>query len=137
MEDGVQKIKSIGGIKDSIRESNETYVQKIKTAGGYGVYFRALVAQILWLTFMYIFAKKVIPVKNVFLSNALLVIFLTIFSFLWSIIKKKLPPWIDEYVRGEVFYKFDISLVNYCIIALLILIAAFSGYQYIGMIVEH
>lgn len=95
------------------------------------MYFRALVAQILWLTFLYLFAKRVVPVKDVFLSNALLIVFLTIWSFVWGIIKRKLPPWVDEYMRGEAFYKFDISLVNYCIIALLLLIAVFSGHQYV------
>lgn len=125
------KIKNIKELIAEIRSSNATHTEKILKVGGHGTYFRALVAQVLWLTFLYLFAQEVVPVKSALVSNAIIVVFLTIYTFLWTIIKKKLPSWIDEVMRGEIFYKFNVAMINYSVTVLLICIFALLGFKYI------
>jgi hypothetical protein len=131
MSEEEKKIKSFKEVHKAIQESNATFKEKMGKSGGSGAYFRALVAQVLWLTFLYLFAKEIVPVKDVLVSNAIIVVLLTVYSFLWTIIKKKIPSWIDEVIRGELFYKFDIILINYCIAILSAFVIILLGMRYI------
>ncbi len=107
-----KKIKNFQELLRFIKESNRAYLKKINESGGTNLYLRALTAQILWLFLFYSIVQKLIPIRDFLLSNALFLVILGIFSFMWGIIKDKLPLWFSYIFKGEFFYNFDIKFLN-------------------------
>ena len=57
------KIKNFKDFFSNIKDSNKRFFDNIKQNGGVNLYFRALTAQILWLTLFYNISILLIPVK--------------------------------------------------------------------------
>lgn len=116
------KIKSFKDLFGNIKQSNKNFFDNIKENGGVNLYFRALTAQILWLTLFYNIGILLIPVKQFLVSNAILVIVVILFALLKGVIIDKIPDWIDYYTKGNFFYKFDLYFLNKWILVLVLLV---------------
>ena len=101
-----KKIKNFKELWNFIEKSNKEYLERIRQGGGQNLYFRALTAQILWLFLFYSIVQKLVPIKNFLLSNALILIILGLLSFLWTVIKNKVPLWVSETIKGDFFLQF-------------------------------
>ena len=108
----------ITSIKAHIKEiviNHRAYTEELKNKGGYRFFLRALAAQILWLILIYNVGVRLVPIKESLLANVTFLLLLGIFSFLWKVIKDKLPSWIEEFVKGNFFYKCGLAYLNYWI----------------------
>jgi hypothetical protein len=60
-----------------IKKKKRYYFKKIRKDGGFNLFLRAVVAQILWLTIIYNVGILMIPTKDYFLSNNILIYIFT------------------------------------------------------------
>jgi len=95
-----------------IKSSNDNFFAKVKDCGGYNNWFRALLAQILWLTFLYQISILLIPIKEFLARNILLVGILIGFNLVWRGIKDNMPDWFDDIIKGGIYYKCDLEMLN-------------------------
>ena len=116
-----------------VRESIVRYVADISQKGGISLHVRRITAQILWLLLGYLVIKKLIPITDVFLSNSIIAVFLALLSQLWSVIQKRVPEFITEFIKGDIFYSFEGRILNLTIFSLfaLNLILIFIPFSYI------
>lgn len=117
------KIKNCKDLLHNISASNSEFIDKVKNCGGFNLYFRALTAHILWLTLFYNIGILIIPIKQIFLSNAILAILVVLLTIVRGIIKDKIPDWVEHHIEGNFFYDCDIAFLNKWIIGMLTLIA--------------
>lgn len=115
------KINNCNDLLRNIHSSNRRFIEKVKNKGGLNLHFRALTAQILWLTLFYNVSILLIPVKGFLSSNSIFIILIALFELLKGIIFSKIPNWIDDSIKGNFFYNFNISFLNKWIVGLLIL----------------
>jgi len=117
-------MKRINNCKDlfcDIRQKNEDYFDGIRKNGGMNLHCRALAAQLLWFAFFYNFGMMLIPAKDFFLSNVIILAIVTFGVLLKGVAGDKLPCWIDDYIKGKFFYKCSIDFLNKWIFALILL----------------
>jgi hypothetical protein len=117
------KIKNCKDLFCNISNSNRDFIDKIKNGGGFNLYFRALTAQILWLTLFYNIGILIIPIKQFLLSNAILAIIIVLLTIVKGIIKDKIPDWVGHHIEGNFFYNCDVAFLNKWIIGMLACIA--------------
>lgn len=106
------KIEKTCDLIAHIKLSNASFFAKIKDDGGYTVWFRALLAQILWLTFLYQISILVIPIKEFVSRNLLLVGILMVLNLIWRAIKENIPDWFDDILKGGIYYKCGLKMLN-------------------------
>lgn len=112
------KIKKISDLVVYINNSNADFLVKIKDNGGTTLWFRALLTQILWLTFLYQIGILLIPIKEFLYKNILIVGLLMAFNLIWRALKDNVPYWIDDFLKGGVYYKCDnIKILNQILLA--------------------
>ena len=114
----MKKIGSWSDLLSNVKDENKSFITKIKQNGGWNVWGRALAAQILWLTILYNIGILLIPVKDFLLSNGILVASVTFLVLLRGVIGDKIPSWVDDYVKGNFFSKFDVPFLNKWILSL-------------------
>lgn len=129
----MKKINNCRDLFCDICQNNKNYFNKIKKNGGLNLHLRALIAQILWFSFFYNIGMMLIPVKDFFLSNTIFIVIITFSLLLRGVIGDKIPKWLDEYVKGDFFYKFDINFLNKWIVVLLFFIFGFMIYNHINL----
>lgn len=113
------KIKKISDLVVYIKNSNVDFLVRIKCNGGMTLWFRALLAQILWLTFLYQIGILLIPIKEFLYKNILIVGLLIALNLIWRALKDNVPYWIDDFFKGGVYYKCDnIKILNQILLAL-------------------
>ncbi|KKU94049.1 MAG: hypothetical protein UY26_C0003G0199 [Candidatus Jorgensenbacteria bacterium GW2011_GWA1_48_13] len=116
-----KKISSFRGLKERIQDFHSEFRLRVESQGGAALYFRAITAQLLWFLLGYLIVKKILPITDVLLSNAIILIFMGLLVFLWSAIKSKMPAWITYLIKGEFFYDFERPMLNFWIFFLSIL----------------
>jgi len=119
-----------------IKLSNKKCLANIKNSGGSNTWFRALLAQILWLTFLYQISILVIPIKefiyrNLFLAGALIAL-----NLIWRAVKEHIPDWVDDIFKGGVYYKCDLKMLNRVLIALFAMNIGVLFYNYKREVVQ-
>lgn len=116
-------MKKINNCKDlfcDIRKKNRRYFDRIKKDGGYSLYFRAIAAQILWLTLLYNIGMLLIPAKDYLLAHSILVYILISILLINTAAGNKILGEIKHYATGDFFHKFEINFLNRSILLLLL-----------------
>ena len=92
------KINSVKDIFTYIDCSNKDFSKNINNNGGFPLFFRALAAQTFWVVLVYKISLLLIPIKDFYASNALVLIIVAAWCMLSKIFKDNLPEWINEVI---------------------------------------
>jgi|GEM_PF-2968149 hypothetical protein len=92
-----------------IKKKKRYYFKKIRKDGGFNLFLRAVVAQILWLTIIYNVGILMIPTKDYFLSNNILIYIFTSITLVLNVAGDGILKSINYYASGKFFHDFDIN----------------------------